>query len=169
LFGHGVSLYETELHVPLLIIPPGDSATGQAVKEAVSLRDLATTIVDLVGQQAGSPFPGVSLARFWKQPGRAAPIELAPALPALAEVVLPYNSNKRVPQERSPLGAVKGGEWSYIRHEADGREELFHLSEDAQEERDLAGAPSARATLEQMRALLYRMTGGPLLPERFSR
>jgi arylsulfatase A-like enzyme len=172
LFCHGVSLYDTELHVPLLIIPPAGSATGQAVKEPVSLRDLATTIVDVVGQQAGSPFPGVSLARFWKQPRREAPIEPAPALPALAEVV-PYDWKKRdfwgLPQERFPLGAVKGGEWSYMRREADGREELFHLSEDAEEQRNLAGDPSARATLEQMRALLHRMTGGPLLPERFSR
>ena len=31
-FCHGASLYETELHVPLLIIPPGGSATIQAVK-----------------------------------------------------------------------------------------------------------------------------------------
>ncbi len=169
MFGHGVSLYETELHVPLMIIPPGASAAGQAVKEAVSLRDLATTIVDVVGQQAGSPFPGVSLARFWQQPGRAAPGEHAPASPSLAELVLPYDAQKRLPKEGSPLGAVKGEEWSYIRHEGNGREELFHLSDDANEERNLAGDPSARATLEQMRASLRRMTGGPLLPERFSR
>ncbi len=168
-FGHGVSLYETELHVPLLIIPPGASAAGQAVKEAVSLRDLATTIVDVVGQQAGSPFPGVSLARFWQQPGRAAPAEHAPASPSLAELVLPYDAKKRVPKEGSPLGAVKGKEWSYVRHEGNGREELFHLSEDANEERNLAADPSARATLEQMRTSLHRLTGGPLLPDRFSR
>ena len=73
-FCHGTTLYETELHVPLLIIPPGGSATKQAVREVVSLRDLAATIVDVVGQQAGSPFPGVSLARFWKRPGPVTPI-----------------------------------------------------------------------------------------------
>ena len=64
-FCHGTSLYQTELHVPLLIIPPGGAATKQVVKEAVSLRDLAATIVDVTGQAAGSPFPGRSLARFW--------------------------------------------------------------------------------------------------------
>ena len=58
IFCHGTSLYETELHVPLLIIPPGGSATKQAVKETVSLRDLAATIVDVAGLEAGSPFPG---------------------------------------------------------------------------------------------------------------
>jgi hypothetical protein len=61
--------------------------------------------------------------------------------------VVPYDPNTRdywnLPQERPPLGAAKGGEWSYIRREADVHEELFHLSEDANEQRNLAGDPSA--------------------------
>ncbi len=63
-FYHGKSLYQTELHVPLLIVPPGGSATAQIVKESVSLRDMAATIVDVLGLESGSPFPGDSLARF---------------------------------------------------------------------------------------------------------
>ena len=70
-FGHGTSLYDTELHVPLIIIPPGGRTTAQVVKEAVSLRDLAATVVDMAGQAAGSPFPGTSLAKFWEQPARS--------------------------------------------------------------------------------------------------
>jgi arylsulfatase A-like enzyme len=172
IFCHGTSLYDTELHVPLLIIPPGGSATKQAVKEAVSLRDLATTIVDIVGQGASSPFPGESLARFWKQPSAVAPIQPASVSPALAEVV-PQSSNMRdywgLTKPRPPLGAVKEREWSYIRRDSDASEQLFHLSEDANEQRNLAGDPSAQTTLEQMRRALDRLTGGPLTPERFSR
>jgi arylsulfatase A-like enzyme len=174
IFCHGTSLYDTELHVPLLIIPPGGSATKQAVKEAVSLRDLATTIVDIVGQGASSssPFPGESLARFWKQPSAVAPIQPASVSPALAEVV-PQSSNMRdywgSTKPRPPLGAVKEREWSYIRRERDASEQLFHLSEDANEQRNLAGDRSAQTTLEQMRRALDRLTGGPLTPERFSR
>ena len=70
IFCHGKSLYETELHVPLLVVPPGGGATKQVVKETVSLRDLAATIVDVAGLEAGSPFPGVSLARFWNSQRR---------------------------------------------------------------------------------------------------
>ena len=172
-FCHGMSLYDTELRVPLIIIPPGGSATGRVVKEAVCLRDLATTIVDVVGQAAGSPFPGASLARFCKQPGTAAPARPASASPSLAEVV-PYDPNKGdywgTPQQQlSPLGAVKEAEWSYIRRVGDAHDKLFHLSEDANEQRDLAGDPSARTTLERMRAALDHLTGGPLSPERFGR
>jgi arylsulfatase A-like enzyme len=171
IFCHGKSLYETELHVPLLFIPPAGDVTKQAVQETVSLRDLAATIVDLTGLEARAPFPGVSLAPFWKQPGPVAPIQSTSASDVLAELVpsRPLNRDSgRVKRQLSPLGAIKQNDWSYIRREGDVREELFHLSEDAKEQRNLAGNPSVQATLEQMRAALDRLTGGPLLPERFS-
>ena len=65
-FLHGATLYQTEHHVPLVIVPPKPAASGQAVTEPVSLRDLPATIVELVGMQSESPFPGSSLARFWR-------------------------------------------------------------------------------------------------------
>ena len=49
--------------MPLLIVPPARSRSPGVVSETVSLRDLPATIVDLVGLEAGSPFPGPSLAR----------------------------------------------------------------------------------------------------------
>jgi arylsulfatase A-like enzyme len=171
IFCHGASLYQTELHVPLLIIPPGGRATRQVVKEAVSLRDLAATIVDVAGQKVRSPFPGQSLARFWEasldQPGPAS------SDPALAEVVpnpelIPHNRDPAgVAKPIWPLGSLHDAEWSYIRREGDIREELFHLRDDANEEHNLAADPTARPTLERMRAALGTVTGGPLLPQRF--
>jgi arylsulfatase A-like enzyme len=171
IFCHGQSLYETELHVPLLVVPPGGSTTKQAVKEPVSLRELAATIVDVAGLAESAPFPGLSLARFWKQPSKVAPVQPPSASPALAEVV-PNDPRDRNswggPRKLSPLGAVKEKEWSYIRHEGDVREELFHLRQDPKEQHNLAGEPATQTTLEQMRRALDRLTGGPLLPERFS-
>ena len=102
-FCHGTSLYQTELHVPLLIIPPGGAATRRVVTEAVSLRDVAATIVDVAGQRAGSPFPGKSLARFWNEPIETSPPELeSPDLP-LAEVV----PNPNDPSNRDSQGSCK--------------------------------------------------------------
>jgi arylsulfatase A-like enzyme len=162
IFCHGASLYDTELHIPLLMIPPGGCATKQAVKEGVSLRDMAATIVDLVGQDGGSPFPGASLARFWKRPAPGAPIEPPSPAPALAELVpldLGAVDSWGVPRQLPPLRAVLDGGWSYIRREGNVGEELFHLGEDAQEQRNLARDPSARTTLERMRAAMDRLTG----------
>jgi arylsulfatase A-like enzyme len=169
----GLSLYDTELHVPLMIIPPVGKETKGVVKEAVSLRDLAATIIDVAGQ-ASSTLPGSSLARFWHETEPALPLQRARAEPALAEVVpnssAPGNRDSSgFPKPTWPLGAIKDAEWSYIRRDGDIREELFHLRDDANEQRDLAGDPAAQTTLLQMRAALDRLTGGPLSLKRFSR
>ncbi len=170
-FVHGGSLYDTELHVPLLIIPPGSNASKQTVNEPVSLRDLAATIVEMTGPGSSSPFPGDSLTRYWKEAEPPLPSTQSSSDSALAEVV-PNDPRKRdywgSPQDRPPLGAVKDGEWSYIRRERDVHEELFHLREDVKEMRNLAGDPAAQTILQQMRAALDRLTGGPLLPQRFN-
>ncbi len=169
-FCHGTSLYQTELHVPLLVIPPGGGA-ARSIGETVSLRDIPATIVDVVGQEADSPFPGRSLARYWRG---ASPLSMSPpnasSDPALAEVVPeePLDHDAwGIPRRLWPLGSLQDGDWSYIRREGDVHEELFHLSEDARERRNLAGDPAARTTLERMRGALGRLTAGPLTPGRF--
>src|SRR5262249_19270471 len=134
-FCHGTSLYQTELHVPLLIVPPG-GGVAKAVAETVSLRDLAATIADLAGLSAGSPFPARSLVRHFGGAPPPAPRERASPYPALAEVV-PEDPRERdawgIPRRLWPLGALRDGDWSYIRRDVDAREELFRLSEDAGE------------------------------------
>ncbi len=171
MFVHGTSLYQTEVHVPLLIVPPAGAASGRVVKETISLRDMAATLVDVAGLADGSPFPGRSLARFWTD--RSGPSRLAAAEPdfGLAEVV-PNDPSKHdpsgLPQTTWPLGGLADDEWSYIRREGDVREELFHLTDDANEQRNLASDPALRGRLEQMRGHLKKLTAGPLLPERFN-
>jgi arylsulfatase A-like enzyme len=169
-FCHGTSLYQTEIHVPLLIVPPGGMPSGRVVKKTVSLRDLAATIVELVAMADGSPFPGQSLAGLWKgQPGLP---ETAGAFSsqALAEVVPDDSQNHDVagqPLKSWPLGGLADGEWSYIRREGNVREELFHLTDDKNEEHNQAGDAAKRAHLEQMRVNLKKLTAGPLTPDRF--
>ena len=49
-FGHGTSLYQPQLHVPLVIVPPAGSRPFRpVVPETVSLRDLPATVVDVLG------------------------------------------------------------------------------------------------------------------------
>ena len=171
-FCHGTSLYQTEVHVPLLIVPPGGNATPKVIKETVSLRDLAATIVDVLGLEPGSPLPGTSLARYWREPSPTAPSANASAEPALSEVVpgLAINVDAYgLPQKTWPLGALDDGDWSYIRSEGSTHEELFHLSKDVQEQRNLARDPAARPILDRMRQTLGRLTEGPLMPDRFNR
>jgi arylsulfatase A-like enzyme len=162
---HGTSLYQTELHVPLLIIPSGGSPSRRVVSETVSLRNLAATIVDALDFESDSPFPGVSLARLWDGSSRA------PSADRVLSEVVPIDPLHPEPLEMVkphwPLAAVNEGGWSYIRREGDVHEELFHLREDAKELHNLAGSPSARPELERIRASLSELTAGPLIPRRF--
>jgi len=171
-FFHGASLYRTELHVPLVVIPPGNRPSPRVVSEPVSLRNLAATIVDIAGLQAGSPFPGESLARFGNRPPLPAGSGIVTSSPALSEVV-PNRALDEDPwhwlsKPRWPLVALTEGQWTYIRREGDVREELFRIHDDAQEQQNLAGDPSMQPILQRMRAELDRLTGGPLTPGRFN-
>jgi arylsulfatase A-like enzyme len=169
-FSHGTSLYQTELHVPLVVIPPAASAPTRIVGETVSLRDLAATIVDLLGLNVRSPFPGDSLARYWNGKSATAGADFGPSEQALAEVV-PNEAMIHDPAPMAnkgwPLAALIEGGWTYIRRGGDVREELFHLLKDAGEQHNLATDPAARSMLERMRAALDRLTAGPLTPGRF--
>jgi len=172
-FCHGTSLYQTELHVPLVILPPGGKPSGRVIKERVSLRDLAATIVDLVGIDAGSPFPGASLARFWdgSRDSPAEPADPTAASRALAEVVpndpLGNPDRSRWLEAHWPLAALSERDWSFIRREGNVHEELFHLSDDPRETRNLVADPAVQPRLERMRGTLSQLTAGPLTPRRF--
>jgi arylsulfatase A-like enzyme len=166
---HGTSLYQTEVHVPLLIIPPRGGARQKVVDKTVSLRDLPATVIDVLGMTADSPFPGDSLARFWD--GAPASSGATSSSPGLAELVPSdpvIRDPSKLPKNRWPLGGLADGNWSYIRREGEVREELFHLRNDAKEERNLADDPAARLQLERMRTRLGELTAGPLLPGRFN-
>lgn len=63
---HAQSLYMDEVHVPLVIRFPGRVPGGSRVEEPVSLRDIPRTVLDLVGEDAGS-IPGEPLSRFWER------------------------------------------------------------------------------------------------------
>jgi arylsulfatase A-like enzyme len=164
-FLHGASLYQTELHVPLVIIPPAGGPSPRLVTETVSLCDLAATIVDVLGFQGASPFPGDSLARFWNGSSPAVTADSTAAGHALSELFpppVPLDSDPlQLLKPRWPLAALAAGDWTYIRREGNVREELFHVREDANEQRNLAGDPAMVPALLRMRSALDRLTGGP--------
>jgi arylsulfatase A-like enzyme len=169
IFLHGSSLYQSELHVPLLVIPPPGIPVKPVVSETVSLRNLAATLVTL-SEEVGSPFPGVSLSESWRPQARS-PDDPDPSSGALAELVPNETLEGAAPGaviNLWPLGALLNDRWSYIRREGEVKEELYHLRDDPREQRNIAASPETRARLEQMRGQLSRLTDGPLTPRRFN-
>ncbi len=155
-FGHGLSLYQPEIHVPLLIVYPEHVPAGSVVKQAVSLRDLPATVVDLIDQESRSPFPGRSLAWAWREPGaERMPPESAP----FSELEAPIEHPTREPRSAAYLGpmqSIVADEDVYIRH-GGGAEELYNLASDPAETVDLASRKEARPTLDRCRLILEQI------------
>ena len=165
-FAHGTTLYQTESHVPLVIIPPGGVASPKVITEPVSLRDLAATIVNVSGLKTGSAFPGDSLARFWDASSdRSGP---SPVLSELAPETSPYSHSPRSDHRPWPVATLIEGDWSYTRRDGDLLELLFNLREDAGELHNRVDDPAVRPMLERMRQTIRHLTAGPLTPDRFN-
>jgi choline-sulfatase len=123
MFFHGQTLYEELLRVPLLVRVPG--VAPRQVDSVVELIDVAPTLVDLIGAPAPRTWVGRSLVPALAGdtlPPRAAHAELLPA-PS-------WNHDAKA--------LISGdGRWKLFYRISDSRFELYDLSKDADEQKDL--------------------------------
>ncbi len=141
---HGLFVYDTTLHVPLLLRGKGVAA-GLRVATPVGLADLAATLTDL----AGAPFAqGKSLARFWRPKRKDVTAEEAPLY---AETLAP-----RLDFGWSDVRAWRDGRYKYVRAP---RAELYDVEADPGETHDLAALEPvvAERLAARLEAALARM------------
>ncbi|MCU0224421.1 MAG: sulfatase-like hydrolase/transferase [Acidobacteria bacterium] len=156
---HGVFLYETTLAVPLLLKLPGTIAAGVRVPGPVSQVDLAPTLLELLG---APPLPRAQGASFAASLGRGGSVAAggrapgAPAAgPATGSAPRPLYSETLYPERVygwAPLFALRSGASKLIDAP---RPELYDLSADPRERKDLAAAEPAR--LRERQAELARL------------
>lgn len=165
-FGHGTTLYHTQLHVPFLIVPPKGQRIHARIDQEVSLRDLPATILDILGVQVDE-LGGHSLAGMWRsRPGDQPP---APS-PALAEVVPtdPVEPDvRRLMDSRQAWGSLTEDGWVYMEREGMDAAELYDLHTDPGEHRNRWRDPTQQTRLARMREKLRKAAGGPLTRDRF--
>jgi arylsulfatase A-like enzyme len=149
--GHGESLYLDEIGVPLVILSPGAPA-GRVVTDPVSLRDLPATVVDQLGLEAGSPFPGRSLAAFWGLAPGQSPPEVTPALSEQASTVAFQPHAESGPSPGFQFSLVALGR-HYIRDGA-GAEYLYDLVTDGIERDNLAKTAGGSQVIGLYRKML---------------
>jgi arylsulfatase A-like enzyme len=145
--GHAHSLYVQEVQVPLVVVYPPGVAAGVRRRETVSIRDVPATVMHLVAGDA-TPFPGQSLASI-----AGGPVDSLAARMQVGEKHRWANDNPQWPTSAGDMFAIVRGDMHYILN-AGGREELYDLARDPQEQHDLATDTSRQAVLAGMRATL---------------
>jgi len=155
LVDHGNSLYQPLLHVPLLMMGPGVPA-DRRIGSPVTLRDLPATIVELLGLDESSPFPGESLARHWSSGDSSGS---APDDTLLAHVT-GGRGNEREPIHRGDLHALVAGGYHYIRN-GDGEEELYDFFADPAATENLAEVAELAEVMSAFRRHLRKAMGVP--------
>jgi arylsulfatase A-like enzyme len=148
IFGHGASLYNQVTHVPLILIPPAmargsvadpyAALLGKRIDVPVSHRDLPATLAGLLLPGAPNPFPGRSLARHWGADGPGSPE------PILAQMEEQHFAGEEVQMDSSlKMDSVVAEGHLFIESIRDAPE-LYDLSADPENRRDLAGRPEQR-------------------------
>ena len=124
-FGHGSNLFNTTVHVPLIVAGPGIPA-GRVVEENVSLVDLAPTLLDVFGLPREARFEGRSLLPLLRGTAPA-----TPAAPVDVIMQLPHKGGD-LDLRAHQGGLVRGAEKLLIGVEGVG--ERFDLATDPGEQ-----------------------------------
>ena len=155
--------YEPSIRVPLILHWPAGLPAGRTVNETVANIDIAPTLLDAAGVQYDpARFDGRSFLPL----ARGGDVEWRDSL--LYEYLWEWNY-----PHTPTTHAVLGGRWKYIRyHGVWDTDELFDLTADPHETRNLIAAPEHQQTVAELRetlfALLAETDGGsiPLPPDR---
>lgn len=124
---HGLKVYETEIHVPLLIRYPARIPAGLEVAGPVQLIDVLPTLLDLTGLKASKQLQGASLLPLIQQPDANAQ---RLAFTELAD---------------EAFVSMLTRDWKVIRNNANGELQLYHVSNDEAEQKNLAQAEASVA------------------------
>jgi len=142
--GHGRTLYQESVHVPLLIAG-GALAPGTTVEMPVSLLDLPATLIDLAGLPPGPGGEGRSLAAA----ARGGTRDAGPAPTVIMEGIFTGNETGAL-----RAGAARRGSLKVILSQPNAfgmgpwRREAFDLGKDPEEASPLAVLPKEAERLE---------------------
>jgi arylsulfatase A-like enzyme len=151
---HSLTLHTSSTLIPFVLVYPPAVPAGARLRQAVSLRDIPATVVELAKIPGENPFPGVPVARY-------ADPSPPPATPRAMSVE--HHVRGKLPawtaNDGDLFGVVDGDHHYFI--DATGQEHLFDLANDIDERVDLAQRPETAAERARLRALLDSLHAGP--------
>ena len=151
---HANSLYRETIHVPLIIRYPGKTAPGARVTQPVSNADVASTVMDLIGDGQQKLFPGPSLAQLFQPESAPRSFTVWPA--PLSEIESQPWALDRYPVARGWIKSLVGPEWHYIRPEKQPVE-IYDIKNDAVEEHNLIGSSRAEGAIAAFKSRLLEL------------
>ena len=125
-------LYEGGLRVPLIVHGPG-LVKKRVIDTPFLNTDWMPTLLELAGARPPGSLDGISQAKL-----------LTSGKPAVDRRTFYWHIPHYTNQGSRPAGAVREDQWKLVEHYDDGKVELFDLSSDIGERRDLASAQAAR-------------------------
>jgi len=144
-YTHGVFLYDSTLHIPLIVRGPGVPA-GVRVSEQVRTIDVLPTVLDLMGGTPPAACQGRSLAPLFSRKTLA-------AQPSYGETLYP-----KMNMHWADLRAVRTDRWKYIRAP---KPELYDLEQDPGETKNIIGDhPKEYRELDQQLNAVARTADG---------
>lgn len=152
---HGLSFerrlaYEESIRIPLLIRYPRLARAGSTPDGFALNIDIAPTLLELAGLKPGPAMQGRSLVPLLK--GNSAGWRKS--------FLIEYFSDKTMPRiAHMGYRALRSERWKYIQYtELKGMDELYDLSKDPYEMRNLIGAPEGARALPALQAELQRLS-----------
>jgi len=138
-YGHTSTLWQEQLHVPLLVVPPGSKRAAR-VDGVVETRAVFGTVLDTLGVDFAEAARARSLLRHVAADGSELP---DPQAKAFSITWLP--DSEVAWGKRMCISSLREGRWKLVRHYTWERTLLFDLEADPREQRDLAAAEPERA------------------------
>lgn len=133
-----MNMYDTSVKVPAIVSYPDTIARGESRHELLSHYDFMPTLLDFldIENPKAEILPGQSFA------------------PLLRGENFSQRENVVVFDEYGPVRMIRNREWKYVQRKSEGFDELYHLAEDPGERTNLAGEPSRKPVIDEMRNAL---------------
>jgi arylsulfatase A-like enzyme len=157
--GHKTTVYAEQLHVPLIIVYPPRITAGQRISSQASLVDIYPTLAGLVGEEVPAQTQGTDLGVFWTdaakpEQDRADPRHAPESGPLFAEL----GPLGRPWEGTPPKRAIRTEKYRLIWNQNRDVKELFDISVDPREQRDLyasmRSSPKVRRLERQLKAFI---------------
>jgi len=147
-YAHSIFVYDTTLHVPLILSGPGIPG-GTRVADPVTLADVAPTVLRLLGAPLTTAVDGVDLSPSFR------------GTPVARRELYAESFAPAIEFGWAPLRAIRSGPWKLI---AAPKPELFDVDKDPGERANLIASQAAVARSLQERAGHYAAAALPGTP-----